>query len=303
MLRVASFNLKDLFDPVSDEEREIMRAKLSHVADRVLRARPDVLALQEVASDALVEQLRTGPLAELGFGSPVLGPRDRRGIGVGILSRFPISSSTLHRAEELDFPRFVDTDAAPFQGRLPARRGVVELTVDAGALGAVTVMTLHFKSKLGTPMKRADGSTVEDPSMAGRAAAALRALVARSAEALHLRRIVDAKLAAPELKLCVLGDFNDTLGSVPIEIVRGLGAPAEQALEAALSVVPAERRYSVLHRGERELIDHILCSSALAARLVDAGIENQELRDHGPHDPNGPPQPDSDHALVWASFA
>ncbi|MBL8744566.1 MAG: endonuclease/exonuclease/phosphatase family protein [Myxococcales bacterium] len=302
-MRLATFNLKDFFDPRGPEEEAVVAAKCGHVAGSLLAANADVVALQEVASDALVEGLLARELAGSGYGRPLFGPRDKRGIGLAMLSRLPILESKVFSPYELGFPRFVDTDPEPFPNRIPLRRGVLHITVDAGALGPVDVITVHFKSKLGAPMRNEAGEPILDPSAVGRAEAALRALIARSAEALHLRKLVDALLVDPQRKLCTLGDFNDVMGSLPLQIVTGIGTPPEQSLISCLDTLPVERRYSVLHRGARELIDQILVSPGLFAHFRAADILNGALRDHGPHDPTAPLAPDSDHALCFADFA
>jgi predicted extracellular nuclease len=301
-VRLATFNLKDLFDPRGPEEEPIVAAKCGHVAGALLAANADVVALQEVASNTLVEGLLARELAACGYGRPLFGPRDKRGIGLALLSRLPVLESKVFSPYELGFPRFVDSDPEPFLNRIPLRRGVLHITVDAGPLGPVDVITVHFKSKLGAPMRNEAGEALHDLSAVGLAEASLRALVARSAEALHLRKLVDALLAIPGRNICALGDFNDTIGSLPLQIVMGIGTLPEATLVSCLETLPAERRFSVLHRGARELIDQILVSAALAQHFRGAEIMNGALRDHGPHDPAAPLAADSDHALCLADF-
>ena len=301
-MRLATFNLKDFFDPRGPEEEPIVATKCGHVANALLAANADVVALQEVASNALVEGLLARELAACGYGRPLFGPRDKRGIGLALLSRLPVLESKVFSPCELGFPRFVDSDPEPFLNRIPLRRGVLHITVDAGALGTVDILTVHFKSKLGAPMRNEAGDAILDLSAVGLAEAALRALVARSAEALHLRRLVDAVVATPGRNICALGDFNDTIDSLPLQIVMGIGTPPATTLVSCLETLPAERRFSVLHRGLRELIDQILVSQELGRHLRGAEILNAALRDHGPHDPTAPLAPDSDHALCFADF-
>jgi len=302
VLRIATFNLKDFFDPRAPEEEHIVGTKRAHVAERLSLAGADVVALQEVASDQLIEGLVGRELASLGYQPPLFGPRDKRGIGCALLSRLPVIESKVFASYQLPFPRFVDSDPEPFPNRIPLRRGVVQLTVDAGPLGHVDVITVHFKSKLGAPMRNEAGEPFIDGSAVGRGEAALRSLISRSAEALHLRRLLDGLIATPGRKVCALGDFNDTVASLPLQIVLGVGAAPEAAFSSCLELVPQDRRFSVLHRGERELIDQILVSAGLSPHLRAANIDNAALRDHGPHEPDAPLAPDSDHALASADF-
>lgn len=300
-LRVASFNLKDFFEPRGAHEEAVAAQKLAHVADRIAAADAHVVALQEVGSERLLAEALDRAWGT-GAREIVLGPADRRGIRNAIATRAPLVASEVHRAEALPFPRLFADDHEPFAARIPMRRGVVRARVEVAGLGTVDVLTIHFKSRLGAPMKTAEGEALHDPSPLGRGEAALRSLVQRSAEALFTRRIVDAIYAEdPAAHVCVLGDFNDTVDSVPTQIVRaatGRTPGDAHELHASHTRVEPARRFSILHGGTPDLIDHVLLSRGLHARLARAWIANEALRDHGPHEPDGPLEPDSDHALV-----
>jgi len=60
---------------------------------------PDILLLQEVENKAILERLRTGPLADAGYGPGLLlEANDARGIDQAILTRLPVvSGPTLYR--------------------------------------------------------------------------------------------------------------------------------------------------------------------------------------------------------------
>jgi endonuclease/exonuclease/phosphatase family metal-dependent hydrolase len=304
-LRLLSFNLLDFFEPALEAHRAITAAKLAHVAAKLREADADVVALQELGADTMLERLLDGAVPELGYRHRLLGPADQRGIRCGIVSRLPLVETTLHVAESIPFPRLVDVDPEPFAGRIPLRRGLVHARVEAGALGPVDVITLHFKSKLPTRMKTADGEEITDRSPTGLAEARLRSLVLRSAEALHLRRLLDAMLVEPERAIAVLGDFNDTIDSLPLQILRADDPwlpSATRMFDAFAGLEPSARR-SVLHRGQPEQIDHVLVSERLASSIVEARILNDDLRDHGPFRPDAPPEPDSDHAPVYVRLS
>jgi endonuclease/exonuclease/phosphatase family metal-dependent hydrolase len=302
-LRFATFNLLDLFEPDTDAARAIWPQKLDHIAAQLERADADVVALQELGSEALLHSLCDGRLARLGYAHRLVGTGDRRGIRNAIVARRPFVEARIHQAESLPFPRFVEGDPEPFPGRIPLRRGLLHARVEAGALRTVDVLTVHFKSKLGATLKAKDGTDLVDRSARGRAEAQLRSLVLRSAEALFVRGVVDDVLAEPGRNAVVLGDFNDTLDSLPIAIVRGAHRHVDPALvlEPATRLVPEERRFSALHGGIPQQIDHVLVSQRLSERLVEARIQNEALRDLGPYRPDAPPAPDSDHALVVAT--
>lgn len=302
-MRIATFNLKDFFLPKTDAERAVVEAKVANVAKDLLRADADVVALQEVGEPEHLDRLLTREIKSLGYGAPVLGTPDRRGIRCVVLSRLPVLWSQVHAPKTLPFPRFFEDDPEPFAARIPLRRGVPHVRLDAGALGEIDVVTAHFKSNLGAPMKRADGSEIEDASPRGRGEASVRSLVQRAAEALFVRGVVDSVLLhSPDHAVCVLGDLNDRPGSLPVSIVRGIDEPSAAALRACAELAPPDRRFSCFHGNEPTLIDHVLVSERLfrAARRFE--IFNEALRYHGSYLENAPPTEDSDHALCVATF-
>lgn len=302
-MRIATFNLKDFFAPKTDVERAVAPIKLENVARDVLRADADVVALQEVGETEHLEAFLASHLAKAGYGAPVFGTADKRGIRCAILSRLPILWSQVHAAATLPFPRFFEADPEPFGARIPLRRGIPHVRVDGGSLGEVDILTAHFKSNLGAPMKRADGTEIDDPTPLGRAEASMRSLVQRAAEALFVRRVVDDVLAkSPDHAICVLGDLNDRAESLPVSIVRGIGEPAGGTLRGCAELVEEARRFSCLHGGGPSLIDHVLVTERLRAALQRFEIFNEALRYHGPYVENAPPTPDSDHALCVATF-
>lgn len=298
-LRIASFNLKDFFEPRNPTEEETVAEKVAHVAREIGRARADVVALQEVGSETLLAHA----LARAGAGSWHVhaGPPDPRGIRNAVASRLPLAGVRIHHAAALPFPRLFSGDHEPFGARIPMRRGVVHATIDVAGLGVVHVLTLHFKSRLGAAMRDEGGAPLSDASAVGRGEAQLRSFVQRSAEALFTRRVIERLFEEdPGALLCVLGDFNDTHDALPTRIVRGAHGQGDDPRELVAAHVELEpaRRFSVLHGGVGEQIDHVLLSRPLHRRVRRAWIANEALRDHGPHEPNGPLEPDSDHALV-----
>jgi len=115
----------------------VLEHKLSVIAEtiRQIPGGPDIIALQEVEHAALLERLRAGPLADLGYGPAILiEGQDRRGIDVGFLSRLPLAGeAVLH---PLEFPEHPD--------RQPDTRGVLEATFVLPDGGLLTGFAVHF---------------------------------------------------------------------------------------------------------------------------------------------------------------
>lgn len=304
-IRLATFNLKDFFLPRVDSDRAIVEAKVRNVAANLRRANADVVALQEVGSPELLDRLVGRELADLGYGAPVVGTEDRRGIRNAILSRLPLLRSQVHVAEALPFPTFVEGDPDPFPGRIPLRRGVVHVRVDAGGgLGEVDVLTAHFKSGLPAARKAKDGAKVPDATARDHGESAVRSLVQRAAEALYVRGIVDDVLRAePDRAVCVMGDLNDIAGSLPIRLLMGVEPLGPLQLWSCTADVAAERRYSCYHGDGPSLIYHVLASERLFRARKEVAIYNEVLRYHGPFVEGATDLcEDSDHALVTVLF-
>jgi endonuclease/exonuclease/phosphatase family metal-dependent hydrolase len=302
-LRIATFNLKDFFLPRSDAERGVAVAKFANIVQNLRRANADVVALQEVGEEQQLDRL-VKDLADMGYGAPVVGTPDKRGIRVAILARLPIVWSQVHSHKTLPFPRFVEGDAEPFVDRIPLRRGIVHVRVETPDLGEVDVMTAHFKSNLPVLLRGADGREIPDTTPRSRAESALRSLVQRAAEAIYLRGLVDDVFkTSPDHAICVLGDLNDHADSLPVRILRGVGERSKETLGAVAEMLAADRRYSCFHGNEKTLIDHVLVSERLFRAAKNYEIFNEKLRYHGPHIEPIAPTDDSDHALCVAEFS
>jgi len=295
---VATFNLKDFFP----EPRDAFEAKVAWTAETLRGVDADVVALQEVGPEETLDAL----VARLGgaYAARVVGSPDARGIRCAILSRARIVRSGVRASDALPFPRFVVGDPAPYRERLPLRRGVVHARVDAGTLGEVDVFVAHFKSKRAVPLRDADGNALWGETALARAESEVRSMVWRSAEALFVRSLVDEVLAVePSANVVVAGDLNDVSGSATLAVVQGR-PDAPGGLTSCADVVPIERRFSILHKGERSAFDHLLVTAPLRARLSDARFVNEALREHVPVAADGtvPPTVDSDHAPFVARF-
>jgi endonuclease/exonuclease/phosphatase family metal-dependent hydrolase len=292
-LTLATFNVKNLLEVPS-------REKVAWIARTLGECDADVVGLQEIGPPELLAAV-VAELPRAGYGPPVVGTPDARGIRCALVSRVPVTTSRVHTAEALDFPVYQADDPPPFGRRIPLRRGVVHARVEAAGLGPVDVLVAHFKSPLPVALRDASGREVEPRAAREAAEGMLRSLVWRAAEALHVRAIVDALLAERAGALvAVVGDLNDVPGSV---VVRALQGDREGSLLDCTTRVPAERRYSAIHAGARIQIDHVLASQPLYAQLTAARFVNEALREHVVR-PDGEELPtiDSDHAPVVVRF-
>ena len=295
-LSLATFNVKDLLEPR-------VEAKLDWIAGMIARCDADLVGLQEIGPPSLLAAVVDRLPDRAGYGEPVVGTADARGIRCALLSRLPLVHRYVHTSGALPFPTFYVADPPPFGARIPLRRGIVHGRVEAPGLGAVDVLVAHFKSSRPVPLRDASGRELPAEGARGRGEGSVRGLVWRTAEALFVRGLIDEVLRerGAAAMVAAVGDFNDVPDSTPLKVVRGDGA---ESLQDCASRVPPEARFSTLHDGRRTQIDHALVTGSLFARLQHATFLNADLRQHDPVLP-GSPAPatvDSDHAPLVARF-
>jgi endonuclease/exonuclease/phosphatase family metal-dependent hydrolase len=308
---VATWNLENLFRPggeagPSDEQQ--YEAKLAELARVIGEIDPDVLAVQEVGDLDALDDLRRRLDGE--WHTETSEFPDERGIRVGFLSR-----RALRRIEDVrEFPSLLEPVQVDDEETKVHEmgRGALKVRVRAGGR-AIDLVTCHLKSKL---LSYPDGRlTPRDEGERARYAA--YALYLRAAEAVTLRAFADELLddEGRERAVIVLGDLNDEPAAATTQIPLGppgseIGTPGFERPDQGdgsrlwnlAPLIPAERRFSRVFRGRRELIDHILVSRALVARV--------ESVDTGPGEPASitedhtarRDEPASDHLPVIARF-
>ena len=151
-----------------------------------------------------------------------------------------------------------------------------------------TLVTVHLKSKLLSFPGGRFNPTDEDE----RARYAAYALYRRAAEAATVRVAATGILDGhgQDRRLVVLGDLNDTEHAATTQLLYG--PPGSQYGTGGFShpdrgdgqrlwnlapQIPAERRYSRIFEGQRELIDHILISHALLTRLQSVDTQPNQV--------------------------
>lgn len=220
-----------------------------------------------------------------------------------ILSRFGVRKVRLHRQETK--VSWVHANRGVAQA-VHWNRPIVEATVDLPGIGPTTFLALHLKSKRPSDVQHIDrGPDGLWPSLASHGEGTVLSSLKRVGQALEIRRRVDSLFALhPSARIVVLGDFNDSLDSVTLEVVRGnyVGARNpilwDQELYPVELSLPREKQYTLIHAGTPVMIDHILISRALLQHFHSATILNEPLRDHLAVSPCGAYFPDSDHAPV-----
>ena len=171
------------------------------------------------------------------------------------------------------------------------------------------VINVHLKSKIASNVagQKIDNYTWRSP--AAWAEGSFVSAMKRMAQAVQLRVFVDSCFDAdPKALIVVTGDFNATPTDVPVLALCGhveyTGNPdhAQRVLVACENNIPASSRYSLIHHGKGEMIDHVLASRSLIAHFNGAEIHNEHLPDESGAFRDDTKFPESDHAPVVAEF-
>ncbi|QJT01017.1 endonuclease [Streptomyces asoensis] len=314
---LGTWNLENLYrpgGPFGPKDKAAYEAKLAALAAVVTALDPGVLGVQEVGEpEALADLLETVGGT---WHAALSAHPDSRGIRVGVISRTPLEVLADTRAYPAGLrPVQADDSGATSDG---SGRGflAVETVTPSGPL---RVAVAHLKSKL----LSYPGDRFFPRDEGERARYGAYALYRRAAEATALRALADVLLAGDgrERDVAVLGDLNDEVQAATTQILlgppgselgtRGFETP-DQGDAARLwdvaPLIPADRRYSRINSGRRELIDHVLTSHRLVHRLTSAGTgadagpgSQEELRlpSVGLDPAARRNEPGSDHAPVW----
>jgi endonuclease/exonuclease/phosphatase family metal-dependent hydrolase len=223
-LRIATFNVENYLDDTAPKGGSKSAESKAEVRRSICAINPDVPALQEMGSLDTLMELRDSLGAE-GCEFPHwehIGGCDAD-IHLAILSKFPFAARRPHNDESF-----------LLHGRwFGVRRGFGDVDIQVAPGYAFTLITAHLKSANRIP----DADEAE----------------LRLAEARLLREKIDARLAvAPETRLLVLGDFNDTqdsavirtlIGQDPHRLVSCPVGPEDGAVVFLILVVPSAVRW------------------------------------------------------------
>jgi endonuclease/exonuclease/phosphatase family metal-dependent hydrolase len=319
-MRIATFNLESLDLPTGGESAFLRRVRV--LAPQLDRLHADVLCLQEVNGQHLpgqaarqLEALRQ-LLAETayrdfhvfgGSGPPEKPIADVHNLA--IVSRWPARHSEALRHRFVPPLPYRAVTALPEAAReltLTWDRPLLYAVFDLPSGRALHVVNLHLRSPLAAPIPGGKLDAGRWNSLGAWAEGYFAATLKRSGQALETRllaeQIFDAEAAA---LLAVCGDHNAAEEETPSRILQagvedsGNPALAARALEAMELRLPEELRFTLRHRGRRRMLDHILCSPALAARCTAVTVDNADLADETAMAAD---DPRSNHAPLVAEF-
>jgi endonuclease/exonuclease/phosphatase family metal-dependent hydrolase len=326
-MRLATFNLESL-DLGSDKGGK------AHVdfATRVAVLRPalerlaaDVVCLQEVNAQHVpgeegrrlvaLDQLLEGTRYQ-GFERAVSSRSSGHGAAdvhnLVTLSRFPIQRVREVRHDLVAPPEHTGITAVPGRGtKAPVTFDrpllVTEIALPGGV--ALTVVNVHLRAPLASPVAGQKTGPFAWRTASGWAEGFYVSSVKREAQALELRLLVDEMLSAdPAALIAVAGDFNaedygPTLRlAVAAEEDLGASELSPHSLIVLDRAISADRRWSVLHHGRQQMLDHVLASRALYGHFRGIEVHNEGLGDEAVAYGKALHSAASYHAPVVAAF-
>ena len=327
-MRIATFNLESLDLPPKagvplEERAAVLRPDLQ-------RLEADILCLQEVngqhvpgraervlaALDLLLDGTQYATFHRVSTHARAAAAASAGGVAdvhnLVTLSRWPITS-----AQEV---RHVFVP--PVEVRLATRVPNIDqgealrferplLVVEIGLPGGETlvVVNVHFRAPLATAIAGQKLSPFVWRTIGGWAEGMYLSEIKRTGQALELRLLLDDLLERePERLIMVAGDFNAEDHEAPLEIVIGAQeATGNGALEARAMVlldraIPEDRRWSLMHHGRPQMVDHMLASRALYGRCRGIAVHNEALGDEAVGYAKKIDPPGSYHAAVVAEL-
>jgi endonuclease/exonuclease/phosphatase family metal-dependent hydrolase len=323
-MRIATFNLESLDLPPRAATPIEVRAEALRPALERLRA--DILCLQEingqhvpgkrkrelVALDRVLEGTRYA-----GYHRVATCGADNQTVAdvhnLVTLSRFPIRShrEILHGLVDPLQRRAITSVPRPDEAR-PVRfdRPLLVTGIELPEGQDLTIVNLHLRAPLASNVPGQKLEPFVWKTVGGWAEGYFLSAMRRAGQALELRLALEQMFdAEPRALIVVAGDFNAEDHEVPLKIVAGAeedtgnGALASRSLVLLDRAMPTDRRWSVLHHGRPQMLDHILASRGLHALFTSIEVHNETLSDelvgYGRHTRSS----GSCHAGVVAEFA
>lgn len=274
-VRFATYNIENLFDTPSaggdEENRSGTEAKpVDHrkaVADAIKRIDADVLAVQEIESEAVLTKFRDEYLSDLGYTYIAsIDAGDPRGIEQSVLSRFPLKDGKVWKnlpLKGVQPEKLGKKDNKDAGKPLVLKRSPFKVNVDIPGAPPIAILSVHHKSGAFYSFQR-------------------------EAEAARIVELVkEITTADPKTGVLVMGDFNAKAEEKAVQTYLGTDASGKEGgggmVDAFAGLDPKNPQY-MTHVSGRD-IDHILMTPNLASllnkqtRFILGTIQRQEKAD------------------------
>ncbi|MBL4691934.1 MAG: endonuclease/exonuclease/phosphatase family protein, partial [Magnetovibrio sp.] len=320
------FNMESLDDqPPNRGGRGSLDNRVSALRPQLVRLRADILCLQEVngqfGSDKkkrhlkALDQVLKGTVYEHYHRACTQSPSGR---GVSnhhnlvVLSKFPILGSEEIWNHLVDPPEFRCATSDPAMDKpepIHWDRPFLYVDVDLGHGQKMVVVNVHLRAPRAAFIQGQKTDTHNWKSLAGWAEGYFLTSVKAAGQALEVRTFLERLFDMdPKAMVCVAGDFNCTDHEAPARIIRGDeddmgdGEFASRMLVAAERSLPTSQRFSVIHRGQGHMVDHIFLSQGLMGWLHHIECHNEALHDEVGSPAAVPNSPQSYHAPLVAEL-
>jgi endonuclease/exonuclease/phosphatase family metal-dependent hydrolase len=323
-MRIATFNLENLDMPpkaaIPLEDRiSILRPQLTRLA-------ADIICFQEINGQrekpgserrliALEMLLKDTPYAS--FERAATAVADGCGVAdvhnLVVLSRFPIKESCQIRHSFVGAPLYRCVTAMPAEDearKIVWDRPILKTTLELSDAQTLHIFNVHLRAPLAAPVAGQKEAPFVWKSAQGWAEGYFLAVVKRAGQALELRLAIDQVLDTdPEALIAVCGDLNAEDHESPLRITlaseedTGSGKLAQRGLVPLERSISQDRRFTVIHHGRPQMLDHILVSRTLLGFFRHLEIHNEALADELVGYAKIDTPPDSFHAPMVAEFA
>lgn len=322
-MRIATFNVENLTDARQAEAP--LAARLDALRPQLQRLKADILCLQEVDATRPTAKAprELSALHQLLHGTPYQAfhaafthvpgtdrPADRHNLVV--LSRWPFSHVAQYANDLVSAPLFASAMAEPPDSAarpLAWDRPLLHVTVPLPDGRPLHIINLHLKAPLAASVPGQKTGPFAWVSAGGWAEGYYRAAIKRSGQALEARLLVDRLFDEDEhARILLAGDFNAEEREVPLRILAadpedtGNGKLVPRALVLLEHSLPPSQRFTIIHRGRRQMLDHLMVSRPMLAHYRGIEIHNEMLGDELVAYTLVDAAPDSYHAPVVAEF-
>ncbi|MFM2129462.1 MAG: hypothetical protein RL477_1008 [Pseudomonadota bacterium] len=228
------------------------------------------------------------------------------------LSRLPIAASEQLWHDLVPEPRhaFVTADPAVKEAvPLTWERPVLYTRIEIAGRKPLHLFNVHLRAPLACAVPGQKADTFAWKTIGGWAEGYYLSEIKRAGQAFELRLALDRLFDDdPQAMICIAGDFNAEEHHTPVEILRGEddntgnGALSFRVMVPVEHSLAADRRFTVIHQGRRQMLDHIMASRRLMGRYRGSEIHNEALADELTGQVAVNPSPVSYHAPVVAVF-
>ena len=316
-MRIATFNIENLDFPI--------KHRLAVLRPALKRLEADILCLQEVNGQKLPHssERQLGALEQLLDGTEYADfhraeTHSERHVGVAsthnlvTLSRYPIieSRQIWHHhvpAASVRLCSVDNHDSSPTTARFD--RPILSTVLDVDQV-KMHVINVHLRAPLASSIPQQKISPFSWKSTGAWAEGYYLSSLKRTGQALEVRLTVDEIFDADSTaQIVVTGDFNAEEHETGPRIIAGAAEDTGNAELSGKSLVLLDRaidpgrRFSVIHHGRRQMLDHIFVSHELYGRFRSISIHNEALGDEVVGYSKGLEPAGSYHAALVATFA